>query len=324
MPFNCVTGGAGFIGSHLVTALVEAASRDVNASRNAEPAVRVLDNLATGRLENLAHVADQVEFVDGDVTDSATVAAALRDVDVVYHLAALPSVPLSLERPLDVHRVCATGTLTVLDAARRAGVRRLVYAGSSSAYGQRHAGAQREEFRPQPLSPYAAAKLAGEAYCESFWHSFGFETVVLRFFNVYGERQDPAGPYAAVIPIFLNKLLRGEPLQIYGDGGQTRDFCYVGDVVQALLAAGSVPRAAGETLNVAHGRPTSLLELVERIGAAVGAEPDVRRLPARAGEIRDSLADLTRTRQILNFTPRTSLDEGLARAAAYYRRMLAE
>lgn len=309
MAVICVTGGAGFIGSHLVTALVERGD-----------SVRVLDNLSTGNVANLAHLRDRVELVSGDILDPSTAARAVVGTNVVFHLAALPSVPLSLERPLDVHAACATGTLVMLDAARRAGVERFVYAGSSSAYGERHAGAQVESQLPQPLSPYAAAKLAGEAYCESYFRSFGLATVVLRFFNVYGERQDPSGPYSAVIPLFLAKLQRGEPLTIFGDGRQTRDFCYVGDVVAALLLAASVPGAAGHTCNVASGTPVSLLELVDVLGQVVGVVPQVAHAPPRAGDIRDSSANLELARAVLGFEPRTTLAEGLRRSADYYRR----
>lgn len=312
MAVVCVTGGAGFIGSHLVSALV--ARGDT---------VRVFDNLTTGRRENLEQVAQHCAFIAGDVLDSSAVDAAVAGADLVFHLAALPSVPLSLEQPLQVHAACATGTLAVLHAARRAKVRRLIYAGSSSAYGERHAGAQQETQRPQPLSPYAAAKLAGEAYCEAFWHSFRFPTVVLRLFNVYGERQDPSGPYSAVIPRFVVRLLRGEPLPVFGDGRQTRDFCHVADVVAAMLQAAELPEAAGQTFNVAQGRPTSLLELIEQLGQVFGVTPTVDHQPTRPGDIHDSYADLTHTRTGLRFEPRVSLAEGLLRTAAYYRQTLA-
>lgn len=307
MRASCVTGGAGFIGSHLVTALAARGDR-----------VRVLDDLSTGRRSNLAGLEDRIEWREGDAADPATAAEAVAGADVVFHLAALPSVPLSLERPLDVHRACATSTLVMLDAARRAGVRRFVYAGSSSAYGQAVPGAQCESQRAQPLSPYAASKLAGESYCEAFFHAYGLETVVLRFFNVYGERQDPTSPYSAVVPLFTTRLLRDEPLIVYGDGGQTRDFCYVGDVVRALALAAESPAAPGGLFNVAHGEATSVAQLIDRLANIVGRAPRLDRRPARSGEIRDSRADLEQTRSRLGFESRTSLDEGLRRTVAYY------
>src|SRR2546421_3003118 len=221
MPTILVTGGAGFIGSHLVEALVRRGDR-----------VRVLDNFVTGKIENLVAIADDVELISGDVCDEAAVKRAVAGCDVVFHQAALASVPRSVEQPLATHAACATGTLIVLHEARKAGVRRVVYAGSSSAYGDQPEPVKKETDLPSPLSPYAAAKLAGESYCTAFWHSYGFETVALRYFNVFGPRQDPSGPYAAVIPLFIKAILAGKQPLIYGDGGQTRDFTYVENVVQ--------------------------------------------------------------------------------------------
>src|SRR2546421_4864293 len=228
MPTILVTGGAGFIGSHLVEALVRRGDR-----------VRVLDNFVTGKIENLVAIADDVELLSGDVCDEAAVKRAVAGCDVVFHQAALASVPRSIEEPLATHAACATGTLIVLHEARKAGVRRVVYAGSSSAYGDQGTadrgqgtGSKRESDLPSPLSPYAAAKLSGEMYCTAFWHSYGLETVVLRYFNVFGPRQDPSGPYAAVIPLFIKAMLAGKQPVIFGDGWQTRDFTFVENVVQ--------------------------------------------------------------------------------------------
>ncbi len=230
-----VTGGAGFIGSHIVEALLARGDR-----------VRVLDNFCTGHMDNLAQFGDQVEIVEGCITDADAVAEAVAGVDCVFHEAALASVPLSIERPLDVNHACVTGTLTVLNEAHKAGVRRLVYAASSSAYGDQPTSSKRENDVPSPISPYAAAKLAGESYCQAFTASFGFETVCLRYFNVFGPRQDPNSPYSAVIPLFITAMLSGQAPTVYGDGQQSRDFTYVANVAQGNLLAADAPDAAGK------------------------------------------------------------------------------
>ena len=216
-----VTGGAGFIGSHIAEALVERGDR-----------VRILDNLSTGHAANMNPFCNRIEFIHGDITDAGIVAKAVDGVDCIFHEAALASVPLSVERPLDSHAACATGTVTLLDAARRAGVRRVVYAASSAAYGDQPASSKRESDLPAPRSPYAAAKLAGELYCQAFWSSFGLETVTIRYFNVFGPRQDPKSPYSAVIPLFITAMLAGQQPVIYGDGRQSRDFSFVSNVVR--------------------------------------------------------------------------------------------
>ena len=305
-----VTGGAGFIGSHIVEALV---------ARGDE--VRVLDNFSTGRAENLAAVAEQIDLVSGDVSDIGTVRRAVAGCEVVFHEAALASVPRSVAEPLATHQACATGTLVVLDEARKAGVRRVVYAASSSAYGNPPSGtsAKRETDLPSPLSPYAAAKLAGEMYCESFWRSYGFETVALRYFNVFGPRQDPSGPYAAVIPLFIKAILAGMQPTIFGDGRQTRDFTYVGNVVQANLLAAEASGAAGKVFNVGSGSAISLLELLSELNKTMGAAVDANFNPERVGDVRDSLADIARTREVLGFEPAVGLTEGLKRTVEFYR-----
>lgn len=303
-----VTGGAGFIASHITTALVERGDR-----------VRVLDNLSAGYKQNLAHIADDIEFIQGDVADEQVVSRAMQGVELVFHQAALASVQLSVEKPLATHQSCATGTLNVLHQAVKAGVSRVVYAASSSAYGDRPFVAKRETDLPQVLSPYAAAKLAGELYCEAFYHSFGLETVGLRYFNVFGPRQDPASPYSAVIPIFVTAILSGQAPTIYGDGEQSRDFIYVGNVVQANLLAASAKDAPGKIFNMGEGRQTSLLDLLRILSELLGMPVKPNFQPARAGDVRQSMADISQARKLLGFEPQTSLEEGLRQTIAYYR-----
>ena len=303
-----VTGGAGFIGSHIAHALVERGD-----------AVRVLDNLHTGFRSNLQAIENDVEFFEGDVADEAVVGRAMQGVELVYHQAALASVPMSLEQPLATNHACVTGTVNILNQAVKAGVRRIVYAASSSAYGNRLYSAKRETDLPQVLSPYAAAKLAGELYLEAFYHSFGLETVGLRYFNVFGPRQDPASPYSAVIPLFVTRLLSGERPIVYGDGGQSRDFTFVGNVVQGNLLAGDADGVAGRVMNLADGRRTTLLQLLDLLAKHLGvpAKPDFQ--PPRVGDVRESLADISLARQLLGYEPATSLEDGLAQTIDYYR-----
>lgn len=303
-----ITGGAGFIGSHIVEALLRRGDR-----------VRVFDNLSTGRRANLTAVADRIEFVTGDVCDSGQVAAAVHGVDCVFHQAAIASVPRSVEHPLETHAACVTGTLNVLDQARRAGVKRVVYAASSSAYGNLPFSSKRETDLPEPLSPYAAAKLAGEMYCQAFFHTYGLETVCLRYFNVYGPRQDPSGPYSAVIPVFISKLLAGQRPVIFGDGQQSRDFAYVENVVSANLLAAEKPRIGGRTFNVGSGRSVSLLDLLAALNRILGTSVTPVFEPARTGDVRDSLADITQTVSDLGYVPAIDMEEGLRRTASYYQ-----
>jgi UDP-glucose 4-epimerase len=310
-----VTGGAGFIGSHIATALAERGED-----------VRVLDNLSTGKKGNLAHIAGKVEFVEGDVQrivqNVAQIEKACAGVDVVFHQAAMASVPRSLAEPLASHAACATGTLNVLEAARRVGVQRVVYAGSSSAYGNQPYASKRETDLLDPLSPYAAAKLAGEMYCQAFAKSFGLETVVIRYFNVFGPRQDPAGEYSAVIPKFVVKMLAGERPTIFGDGLQSRDFTYVENVVLGNLAAAERSAAIGRVFNVACGRQFNLLELVAAINRVLGTKIEPEFAPARAGDVRDSLADISEAREALGYEPSIDFDEGLRRSIEYYRSLM--
>jgi UDP-glucose 4-epimerase len=303
-----VTGGAGFIGSHIATALVERGDE-----------VRVFDNLSSGSRMNLAHLGPQVELVEGDLLDAAAVARAVEGVGVIFHEAALASVPRSVDKPLDTHAVCVTGTLHLLEAARKAGVRRLVFAGSSSVYGNQPAMSKRETDVLSPLSPYAAAKMAGEAYCHSFTAVYGLETVVLRYFNVFGPRQDPNSEYSAVIPKFVALMLRGKRPTVFGDGQQSRDFTYVEDVVRGNLLAAESPNAVGRVFNIACGRQQSLLQLIDSINAALGTSIEPEFAPPRAGDVRESLADISAAREALGYESQVDFDEGLRRSIEYYR-----
>ncbi|MDY6875530.1 MAG: SDR family oxidoreductase [Chloroflexota bacterium] len=302
MTLCLVTGGAGFIGSHLVEALVEH-----------NKCVRVLDDFSTGRRENLAAVADQIELLEGDVTDSETVEQAVAGCDYVLHLAAIASVQASLEKPQTSHRVNVDGTLNVLDAARRVGVQRFVIASSTAVYGDHTALPLREELAPRPLSPYAATKAAGEAYCSAFHTSYGLPTVALRFFNVYGPRQDPSNPYSGVISIFAARVARGEHPVIYGDGKQTRDFVYVADVIRAILLACEREAAAGNVFNVGGGRQTSVLQLVTALNQALDTALKPTFAPARSGEVRFSQANVSRARKVMGWKPQVTLQEGLSK-----------
>jgi UDP-glucose 4-epimerase len=299
-----VTGGAGFIGSHLVDALLERGW-----------AVRVLDDFSSGREANLAEAAGRIELLRADLAEPVTAAKAVADVEVVFHQGAVPSVPRSVAEPLRTHRANADGTLFVLEAARQAGVRRVVYAASSSAYGDTEVLPKVETMPANPLSPYALQKYTGEVYCRLYHQLYGLETVALRYFNVFGPRQDPASTYAAVVPRFITACLAGEPPHIHGDGGQTRDFTFVGDAVRANLAAADAPRAAGEVFNVAGGRRTSLNELLAAVQQIVGSRVTPIHDPPRAGDVRHSLADLTKARARLGYEPAVSLEEGLRRTA---------
>jgi UDP-glucose 4-epimerase len=297
-----VTGGAGFIGSHLTEALVAGGHT-----------VRVLDDLSSGTVANLASVKDRVQRIQGSVTAPELVRKAVAGCDVVYHLAALPSVAKSVEQPLASHDVCATGTLTVLDAARQAGVRRVVYAASSSAYGDQPGDVRRETDALIPLSPYAAAKLAGEHYCQCCHAVYGLETVRLRFFNVFGPRQDAKSPYSGVISLFSAAMAKGQAPTVYGDGLQTRDFVYVANVVQALLRAAQAPQAVGNVYNIGNGKSVTILELVQHLNQLLGTKLKAIHAPPRAGDVRHSLADISLARRDLNYEPIVSFPDGLSR-----------
>ena len=303
-----VTGGAGFIGSHIVGALVARGDR-----------VRVFDNLSTGHRQNVDLYKGKVEFAEGDLVNSRDVERALEGVEVVLHQAALASVPRSVDAPLDTNAACVTGTVTLLDAARRTGVRRVVFGGSSSAYGDQPTPAKHEQLLPAPLSPYAAAKLAGEFYCQAFTATYGLETVTIRYFNVFGPRQDPKSQYAAVIPKFITEMLAGQRPTIFGDGKQSRDFTYIDNIVHGNLLAADAPEAVGRTINVACGESFDLLQLVAGINKALGTNIEPIFEPARAGDVRDSLADISLARKLLKYEPIIGFDEGLRRTVEYYR-----
>jgi UDP-glucose 4-epimerase len=307
-----VTGGAGFIGSHIAEALVERGDR-----------VRVFDNLSTGHLSNMDGFRDRIEFVEGDLVDARAVAAAVEGVDSIFHQAALASVPRSVEAPLKTNAACVTGTLTLLDAARRAGVQRLVYAASSSAYGDQPTSSKRETDSPAPISPYGAAKLAGEHYCRAFAATYGFQTVCLRYFNVFGPRQDPDSPYSAVIPLFITAMLAGRQPVIHGDGRQSRDFTYVANVVQANLLAADAQGVSGRMFNVANGRSTDLLTLIDVLNRLLGTDVKSRHDAPRPGDVRESLADITQARELLAYEPLIDFEEGLRRSIDYYRQLAA-
>ena len=303
-----VTGGAGFIGSHIVDALIERGDQ-----------VRVLDNLSTGRLENLGHVRDNIDFIEAELTDAQTVARAVNGVDCVFHQAALASVPRSMERPLDTHAACVTGTLVLLEAARKARVRRVVYAASSSAYGDQDKPSKQETDLPMPISPYGAAKLAAEYYCRAFAAMGAVETVSLRYFNIFGPRQNPHGEYSAVIPKFITLMMAGKSPVIYGDGSQSRDFAFVANAVQANLLAADAEGVSGRVFNVAMGEQVGLLELVDKLNKLMGTKIKPKLEAARAGDIRDSLADIAQAKKALKYNPKVDFEEGLRRTIEFYR-----
>jgi UDP-glucose 4-epimerase len=294
-----VTGGGGFIGSNLVRALLDRGDR-----------VRVLDNFSTGNRRNLDGL-DDVEIVEGELRSYERVHNAVRSVEVVFHQGALPSVPRSVQDPLTTGAVNVEGTLNVLLAARDEGVRRVVFASSSSVYGNSGTLPRREAQTPDPISPYAVAKLAAERYCVSFFRVYGLETVALRYFNVFGERQDPTSQYAAVVPRFVTAIAERRPVPIHGDGTQSRDFTYVGNVVAANLLAADRDDVGGSVLNVATGRQASVDELADAIGTVLGEPVEKEYLPTRAGDVRDSWADVTEAERLLGYRTRVELEEGL-------------
>ena len=302
-----VTGGAGFIGSHLVEELV----------RRGET-VRVADSLVTGRRENLAGAGD-VDFLEGDLGDPAMAREAVEGMTYVLHQAAIPSVPRSVRDPLTSHRASVDATLHLLLAARDAGVRRVVYAASSSAYGDTPTLPKVETMPAAPRSPYALQKFIGEEYARLFTSLYGLETVSIRYFNVFGPRQDPGSPYSGVISRFITALLEGQRPVIYGDGEQTRDFTYVDNVVDGVLKACTADGASGEVVNVAIGERVSLRELLSHLCAIVGVDLEPIFAPARDGDVRDSLADITHARELLGYEPTVGLAEGLRRTVEWYR-----
>lgn len=303
-----VTGGAGFIGSHLVDELV----------RRGRP-VRVFDDFSTGLRENLGHLGNMVEIVEGSLTDAAAVARAVRGAGLVYHLGALASVARSVESPLVSHAACATGTVHVLDAARQSGVRRVVFAASSSAYGGTATDAgQTESILPAALSPYAAAKLAGEYYMQAFAATYGLETVRLRFFNIFGPRQRADSPYSGVIAIFAAMMAAGKAPTVHGDGLQSRDFTYVANAVHALMKAGEAPEVSGNVYNVGTGSSVTVLDLVRELNKILGTTLTPAFGPTRTGDVRYSKADIRRTRRDLGYEPVVTFAEGLRKTVGAY------
>jgi len=303
-----VTGGAGFIGSNIARALAIRGDR-----------VRVFDNFVTGRRENLADL-PEVEVVEGDVRDSDALRSAMAQVDRVLHQAALPGVPRSVQDPVTSNESNLTGTLNVLIAARDAGVKRVVCASSSSVYGDTPTLPKVETMAPRPISPYAVTKLTGELYCTVFHQLYGLEAVALRYFNVFGPHQDPLSDYAAVIPLFIAAMTRGERPRVEGDGTQSRDFTFVDNVVQANLRAAQASGVTGEVFNVACGQRYTLLDLVDRLNRILGTRLEPRFGEARAGDVKHSLADIDKARRLLGYEPSVSFDEGLERTVAWHRR----
>jgi UDP-glucose 4-epimerase len=310
MPTCLVTGGAGFIGSHLARSVAEDGWQ-----------VRVLDDFSTGKRENLAEIAGRIEVIDGDVRDRACVARAVAGVEVVFHEAAMVSVPKSVAEPVACHEICATGTLNVLVAAREAGVRRVVYAASASAYGNTAECPVREDGALDPQSPYAAAKLAAEHYCSAFSATTDLETVRLRYFNVFGPQQDPSSPYSGVISIFATRMLAGTPPTVFGDGLQSRDFVDVVNVVRANRLAAEVSGINGRVFNVGAGGRISLLDLVAAMNRILGTNLAPQFAEPRVGDVRHSQADIAAARRFLGYESIVSFEAGLARCLDYYRQL---
>ena len=306
-----VTGGAGFIGSHLAEELLRRGER-----------VRVVDSLITGKRRNLEPL-HGVEFVQGDLADLAVAKAAVQGIDYVLHQAAIPSVPRSVEDPITSNRANIDATLNVLVAARDAGVKRVVYAGSSSAYGNTPTLPKVETMPTAPLSPYALQKLVAEQYCQMFTALYGLETVTTRYFNVFGPRQDPSSPYSGVISLFISALVDGRQPTIFGDGEQTRDFTYVANVVDGVLRACTAPKASGQVINVATGGRVSLNHLFNEVRTLVGSRLSPKYADVRAGDVRDSQADITKAKDVLGYSPIVSFEEGLKHTVSWYRSSVA-
>ncbi|MES1157995.1 MAG: NAD-dependent epimerase/dehydratase family protein [Haliangium ochraceum] len=304
-----ITGGAGFIGSALARALLARGDR-----------VRIIDDFSSGRRQNLADIATRVEIIDGNILNPALLEQAMAGVKVVFHLAALPPVPTAAADPIAYHAVNATGSLNVLEAARRGGARRVVYASSAAAYGDNPVVPKMETMVPSPVSPYGASKLAGELYCQVYAAAYGVESVCLRLFNVFGPRQNHRSEHAAVIPRLITSALVGQAPVIFGDGAQSRDFCFVDNVVDAHLKAAHVPRAAGRIYNIGSGIPTTLNEVLAAIAEAIGRPLTARHEAARPGSVRHSVADIAAASATLGYSAAIDLDEGLRQTIAWYRK----
>lgn len=308
MALYLVTGGAGFIGSNIVEELLKRGEK-----------VRVLDNFSTGRKENTALFGSQIELVEGDLRDLKTVKAAVEGADYILHQAALPSVPRSISDPIASNEANVSGTVNLLVAAKDAGVKRVVYASSSSAYGDTPTLPKVETMIPNPLSPYAVSKLAGEYYCQVFYSVYGLETVSLRYFNIFGPRQDPASQYAAVIPLFIQAMLKGEAPTIFGDGLQSRDFTFVANAVEANLLAATAPKAAGGVFNIACGERYSLLQLVEALNRILNTGVEPVHAESRPGDVKHSLADISQAERLLGYRPSIKFEEGLKNTVEWYK-----
>ena len=306
-----VTGGAGFIGSHLCRKLVSQGCF-----------VRVLDNLLTGKKSNLADIIEKIEFVEADMGDPQVACSAMKDIDVVLHEGALPSVPRSVDDPATTHRHCVDATFTLLLAARDAGVKRFVYAASSSAYGDAPTSPKVETMPPNPLSPYAVGKLVGEYYCSVFSSVFGLDTISLRYFNVFGPYQDPASQYAAAIPAFVTAMLKDKAPMVYGDGEQSRDFTYVDNVVEANLLAARAKKTNGQVVNIACGQAVTVNAIIGMINDLLGRNIKPKYVAARPGDVKHSLADITAAKKLLGFRPKVSFKDGLKLAIDWYRENL--
>ena len=304
-----VTGGAGFIGSHLAAAMSAAGGR-----------VRILDDLSTGHRENLEEIGGDVEFVQGSVADQELLPKVLENVELIFHEAAIPSVPRSVEAPRNTHIASVDGTFSLLLAAKEAGVKRVVYAASSSAYGDQPTLPKVEHMSPDPLSPYAVAKLVGEYYCRVFTRVYGLETVSLRYFNVFGPRQHPGSPYSGVVSRFISALMNDERPQIFGDGEQSRDFTYIDNVVGANLSAASAPNAPGKVINVANGERVTLNQLLEELKQITGrTDVTAEYHEPRVGDVRHSLADITMARELLGYESKVDLRSGLQRTLDWWK-----
>ncbi|HMA76000.1 MAG TPA: SDR family oxidoreductase [Candidatus Krumholzibacteriaceae bacterium] len=307
-----VTGGAGFIGSNIVEELV-----------NSGEEVTVLDNLSTGYKKNIEPFLDKINFIQGDIRDIESVKKSLKDVDYVLHQAAMASVPRSIDNPILVNDVNINGTLNILEEARKAKVKCFVYAASSSAYGDSEVSPKREDLTPSPLSPYAVSKLVGEYYCSVYSTIFGLPTVSLRYFNVFGPRQDPNSQYAAVVPIFISKLLNNKKPEIFGDGNQSRDFTYVKNVVKAnILASKSAETASGEMANVACGDKCTVNDLFRNISNYIGSDIEPVYSPPRAGDVKHSLADISKAKDIINYSVEESFEESIRKTVDWYKRKI--
>ena len=307
MSLYLVTGGAGFIGSHIVDKLVQLGEK-----------VRVIDNFVTGKKENLAKSINKIELINGDIRDRKKLQVALKSVDFVLHQAALRSVPRSVDDPISTNDVNITGTLLLLEQSRKCKVQRVIYAASSSAYGDSPELPKKETQLPAPVSPYAVSKLAGEYYCSMYNKLYGLETISLRYFNVFGPRQDPASEYAAVVPKFIELALKGKTLEIHSDGLQSRDFSYIDNVVSANLLAVKSKKGIGEVFNIACGEKWTILDIAETIGRIIDKKLKYHHTPLRKGDVRHTLADISKAKKMLGYKPITNFEEGMRKTVEYF------